>query len=209
MPDDTPYPGPAFVLNAPHLRTLALSNFVFPWDSSIFNNLTHLRDSAFAPSMTEMLGMLTCSPMLTEVVLIHAVANRLPCPESASVVPLTRLTILLLDDHILTPIFLLHHIDVLVHFSLSLKVGNRTKKMSLVTELDSRLHGCLFPDELTTLSVEADPWNVAVYGSTAASPANPLQATLRYSETFAEGGFATVVGTILVSLPLVAVTTSS
>lgn len=214
MPNDIPYPGPTFQLNAPLLRTLALSNFVVSWDAPIFNNLTHLRlhlqDSAFAPSMTQILGMLACSPLLTELILLHAIetSTRLPCPESVSVVPLTRLMSLLLDDDILNHIFLLRHIDIPIHCSLSLKVENRTKKMSLITEIGHSISRVsLSTREIDKLVVELDPWSVVVRGYIAAKPANPvIQVTLRHRGTFAEAESASVACTMLCSLPLAATT---
>ncbi|KAJ7504438.1 hypothetical protein B0H11DRAFT_2273569 [Mycena galericulata] len=211
MPEDAPYPGPAFQLTAPRLRTLALSNFVVSWDAPIFKNLTHLhlhlQSSAFAPSMTQILGMLICSPLLSELILLHAIESsaRLPGPESVSVVSLTRLSSFVFDDDILNHIFLLQHLDIPAHCNLSLKVDNKTKKLSLLSEMGHAISQLSSSTaEINKLSVEAGPWNVMVRGY-AINPATPLiQITLRCPAIFSEPESASVAGTLLCSLPLVA-----
>ncbi|KAJ7281600.1 hypothetical protein C8J57DRAFT_1298113, partial [Mycena rebaudengoi] len=87
------YPGPKFQLNAPQLQRLALSNFMVPWDASIFSDLTHLHlhlqgRPACAPSMIQILDILVSSPMLEELCLLHTIecSTRLPGPESVNTV---------------------------------------------------------------------------------------------------------------------------
>ncbi|KAJ7449664.1 hypothetical protein FB451DRAFT_751743 [Mycena latifolia] len=214
MPKDIPYPGPTFQLNSPHLRTLALSNFIISWDAALFKNLTHLRlhlqDQTFAPSMTQILGMLSSSPMLTELTLLHAIeaSSRLPCPESVSVVPLPHVATLLLDDDILNHIFILCHIDIPTHCNVTLKVDHRTKKMGLITEIGHSISQSLSLGELDKLSVEAEPSGVSVRGyTTALSPMNArIQITLRYLGSHSEMDTASVAGAVLSSLHPIAAT---
>ncbi|KAJ7668363.1 hypothetical protein B0H17DRAFT_1209967 [Mycena rosella] len=206
MPKIAPYPGPVFQLNTPHLRHLSLSNFVVSWDSSLFTKLTHLRlhlqDQAFAPSMTQILGMLSSSPMLAELILLHVIesSSRLPHPDSVSVVPLPHVAALLLDSDLLNHIFLLRHIDVPPHCSLSLKAEHRTEKIGLITELGHSISQSLSLAQVEKVCVETDPSGFTVRGYAAACPANPrIHIALRYSEMD-----LAVAGTLLCSLPLIA-----
>ncbi|KAJ6581441.1 hypothetical protein B0H19DRAFT_506745 [Mycena capillaripes] len=211
MPKSTPYPGPSFQLNAPRLRTLSLSNFVVSWDATIFSNLTHLRlhlqDQTFAPSMVQILGMLTSSPMLKELNLLHAIeiSSRLPSHESLGVVLLCHLTALLLDDEILNHIFLLRHIEIPLHCTLSLKVEHRATH-TLIAELGRPISISLPLGELDKIYLEGEPSEVIVRGYTAASPANPLvHITLRCPERYSREAGKTA-ATMLSSLLLIATT---
>ncbi|KAJ7115909.1 hypothetical protein C8R44DRAFT_880314 [Mycena epipterygia] len=194
MPKSVPYPGPAFQLNAPQLKTLALSNFIVSWDGALFNNLTHLRltlqSPAFAPSMNQILAMLASSPMLTELILLHAIENPSHLPSnSVAVVPLARVTTFLLHDDILNHIFLLRHIDIPAHCSLSLKVEHRSGNLALLTEMGRSIpRTALSPKELAKLYVEVEPSGVTVRGYTATKES------------------VSVAGTLLCSLPLIATT---
>ncbi|KAJ7606184.1 hypothetical protein DFH06DRAFT_1348269 [Mycena polygramma] len=210
MPKDTPYPGPSFHLTAPQLRTLSLSNFVVPWDATIFSNLTHLRlhlqDPTFAPSMIQILGMLTSSPMLRELNLLHAIENssRLPL-ESVAVVSVTHLATLLVDDDILNHIFLLRHIEIQTPCTMSLKVEHRGH--NLIAELGRSVSPFLSFDELHRICVEGEPSRVTIRGYNSASAANPrVQIALRCPGSYSEREIASTAGSILSSLPLVATT---
>ncbi|KAJ6591630.1 hypothetical protein DFH09DRAFT_1137558 [Mycena vulgaris] len=211
VPPNIAYPGSTFHIHTPHLRTLALSNFVVPWDATLFTNLTHLRlhlqDQTFAPSMAQILGMLSSSPMLIELILLHTIesSSRLPSPESVGLVPLPHVTTFLLDDDILNHIFLLRHLDIPEHCSMSLKVDHRTKKLGLITEMGHCISRSL--SQLDKLCVEAEPSGVTTRGYRASNPGNPrIQLTLRYSGGPSEPDSGSVAGTMLCSLPLIATT---
>ncbi|KAF7356641.1 hypothetical protein MVEN_00998600 [Mycena venus] len=191
----------------PHLRTLSLSNFIVSWDAAIFNNLTHLRlhlqDLTFAPSMTQILAMLASSPMLTELNLLHAIetSSRLPCNESVGVIPLPRLVAFLVDDDALNHIFLLRHIEIPTHCTLSLKVEHRAQHV--LAELGRSISATLAPGEMTKVHVEGDPSRVIVGGYTTTCSSSPLvQISLRCPGRYSERETASVAGTLLGSLPL-------
>ncbi|KAF8216437.1 hypothetical protein K438DRAFT_1797199 [Mycena galopus ATCC 62051] len=212
MPKAIPYPGPSFQLNAPRLRTLSLSNFVIPWDATVFNSLTHLRlhlqDATFAPSMTQILAMLASSPMLTELNLLHAIetSSRLHEHEPIGVVPLPHLAVFLLDDDILNHIFVLRHIEVPADCTFTLKVEHRVQ--NTLTELGRSVSVHLPLGKLTKLDVEGDPSRVAIRGYPATSPSNALiQIILRCPGGYSEMGTVSVAATLLGPLPLAATTT--
>ncbi|KAJ7760524.1 hypothetical protein B0H16DRAFT_1720021 [Mycena metata] len=208
MPKTNPYPGPAFKLNAPRLRTLSLSNFI-AWDASI-NNLTHLRlhlqDPTFAPSIAQILGMLASSPMLAELILLHSIesSSRLPSHESIDVVTLSHLAVFLLDDDISNHIFLLRHIDIPAHCTLSLKVEHRAN--NLLAELGRSISTTsLSLDRVEKLDIEGGPSHLTIRGYTPAKHANPLiQLTLRCPARYLDSETASIAGMILASLPLIA-----
>ncbi|KAK7030662.1 hypothetical protein R3P38DRAFT_2929785 [Favolaschia claudopus] len=209
MPQNTPYPGPDFELRAPQLRSVSLSNFVVSWDATILTNLTrlrlHLSTSQFAPSMSQILEMLSCSPKLLELNLIHVIeaSSRLPSSESVAVVALSHLAAFVLDEDIRNTVFLLRHLVVPAACALTLKVFHRTQHE--LSDLGSSI--CASPP-MVRLCVEGEPTSIVIRGYTESGSASPhRQIALRTGGGYSAKEIASIAGTFLESSTLSTATT--